>query len=1226
MAVAQNIQRMFEAAVSDGSTTTALHNQEQQILATAATGIAHTQPSVASDSNQSVQADISLPASHHPLATVDETSVRPVGTHAVGSRTVSPPLLVAQGSGPPQADLSTADRNADTQAEGSSTSETAASRSYVAMKRPSQALASPAGAVSTAHQNVTCLTKESESLSEEVQEAVNDSRNYSEESAVGHSGESQPVVRRLEFANDGSSSSSDSEMGLGSETEQDKSGQTLSKATATSSSFENSSAKSQATAFKLAKPLEKKDSQTLRPLEQPSGEPSREEGSAGTVTAPNKPELTALGDSGSDSESDEDETAHSSSADKHRHEQIGDRPPQVTTRAMARRNVRQASVMSGIKTRLQLQGGKWKETKGKPPIRRGQTLTSVGEMKSPVGNRQESPEFEITEEAIISADSSLVVEEADLVSKWAEQVIVREENSMFVPTEHNGNHQLQPTSVAPGQAKSSDSKDAEIPNSSGRSSDEDSSHGLADKKQKLSRSVKRANRVPPSSRRGSVRRSVNSTTKSKPASKAKLSTSPRKGKSRNVRGRKAKLKTQTGSSDIDTISTKVDGKTSAVSKRARLPAIRISPIPQLSSFHSTDAESSTGSGHIAVSRKATRVQAVIAELSSSDWSSSDEECAAAAVKEQVKSRSSSKKVETQSRSQTLKSSHRSSYSNAKGGTATKKPKQSHSGSKTNETHSQSTADRPGSSKKQQILKVEVQKPSKQVTQKLATDKPAILAKQTGTDDSSSSSSDSDDEEEDIAPEVHQPQADIMTTASIEPSTAINDESKKRSTQPEPHTGKSRGHVRPVQGQGSARQTVDSSLSNNDDSDSSDEEIYRGVPNLLGGETRDAQKDARVGSTALPYKGSHVDSDTSDSDSDTGLKDRTQPDATTSRSKDSVRATKPGGVASSAAADSGHRQEPNDVNNSTSFGILSDKNPASEIPQVAIPDIGEEITVLSPPSEKQKLNSALESADSGSERTSGSRETGKGDEIGRQTPLGNQREKPDSSESSEESSSEEEEASTPQRSSILKATLGQSDRGNALAKSTPSGLSILTSSKATLGRSDRGKALAKSTPSGLSILTSSKATLDRVYLLAKNTSSGLQRSSVATSPKSTVEESDWGNVLTKSTPSVNVDRPLDPRSDQAPDDSDSRQSSDEKTHSQLTAPRSDIGVSRELPSLHGNVRKNSRDDASSSSEELLALETQSMEEGGDVTAVPDTHPMEIDCSQGENICCMACRDD
>ena len=1190
MAVAQNIQRMFEAAVSDGSTT-ALHNQEQQILATAATSRAHTQPSVASDSNQSVQADISLPTSHHPLTTVNETSLRPVGTHAIGSRTVSPPLLVAQGSGPPQADLTTADRNADPQAEGFSTSETAASRSYVAMKRPSQALASPAVAVSTAHQNVTCLTKESESQSEEVQEAAGDSRNYSEESAVGHSGESQPVVRRLEFANDGSSSSSDSEMGLDSETEQGKSGQTSSKATATSSSFGNSSAKSQATAFKLAKPHEKKDSQTLRPLEQPSGKPSREEGSAGTVTAPKKPELTALGDSGSDSESDEDETAHSSSADKHRHEKIGDRAPQVTTRAMARRNVRQASVMSGIKTRLQLQGGKWKETKGKPPIRRGQTLTSVGERKSPVGNRQESPEFEITEEAIISADSLLVVEEADLFSKWVEQDIVREENSMFVPTERNGNHQLQPTSVAPGQAKSSDSKDAEIPNSSGRSSDEDSSHGLAEKKQKLSRSVKRANRVPPSSRRGSVRRSVNSTTKSKPASKAKLSTGPRKGKSRNVCVRKTKLKTQTGSSDIDTISTKVDGKMSAVSKRARPPAIRISPIPQLSSFHSTDAESSTGSGHIAASRKATRVQAVIPELTSSDWSSSDEECAAAAVEEQVKSRSSSKKVETQSRSQTLKSSHRSSYSNAKGGTATKKPKQSHSGSKTNETHSQSTADRPGSSKKRLILQVEVQKPSKQVTQKLATGKPATLAKQTSTDDSSSSSSDSDNEEEDITPEVHQPQADTKTTASIEPSTAINDESKKRSTQPEPHTGKGRGHVRPVQGQGSARQTVNSSLSENNDSDSSDEEIYRGAPNLLGGETRDAQKDACVGSTKLPYKGSHVDSDTSDSD--TGLKDRMQPDAATSRSKDSVRATKPGGVASSSAADSGHRQEPNDVNNSTSFAILSDKNPAPETPQVAIPDIGEEITVLSPPSEKQKLNSALESTDSGSERTNGSRETGKGDEIGRQTPLGDQREKPDSSESSEESSSEEEEASAPQRSSILKVTLGRSDRGNALAKSTRSGLSILTSSK---------------------------ATLDRVYLLAKSTSSGLQRSSIVTSSKSTVEESDRGNVLTISTPSVNVDRPLDPRSDQAPVDSDGRQSSDEKTHSQLTAPRS------ELPSLHGNVRKNSRDDASSSSDELLALETQSMEEGGDVTTVPDTHPMEIDCSQGENIYCMACRDD
>ena len=1150
-AVVQNIQHMFEADVSEGSTT-ALQNQEQQVLMSALENSLageQAQSSVASDPNPSAPADNSLPRMRHPLAIVDDTSVRTVDTHTISSSgTVGTSLLESRrGSGSPQPDLRTTERSSGQQAEGSSTSESSARQSYVAMKGPSETSArqgsSPTGTV-LARQNATCPAKESESRSEELQVAVGDSRNgeasgcVESPAAVGLSEQPQPEVRRLEFSNN----SSDSEAGADLDTERDT----------ISSSFRNGTAKSLAAAFKLAETRENRDSQPSRPLEQPSDtcKPSSE-GTVAIVTAP-KPNVTALDDSGSSWEGDDDDrTAHTTSAVKRGREESGDRTAQGTIQSKTSPNVRKAAVMSGVKTRLQLRGER-KAAKGKPPNKREQTPKSRGKKKSLVGNRQNSPGITeratkstskddgITEKAAQSTstvDGSLVVEEAGLFLNLEERDITREENSAFVATTRELKYWLRPLSSRVRKGEGNSNMQTEMQATDGV------------------RVLPNGNHQPFTNSVTPVR--AKSKAKSKPATKAKrLSTGPRKGKSKIVRGKNAEVKTRTGGSETDTLSRKEDGKTSAVSKTARTSAaIKISMAPNLSSSHSTTgSKNSTGSRYTAASWRAAQFQTTQAEPSSSDWTSSDEEgdsaITTAAVKKQVKSRSSSEEVAKLSHSQTLDSSNKSSDSNTIGAAATKTPKQSHSGSKTNETHSQSKADGPSSSKRGAKMHVEVNKPSKQVPQKavsrtMAIGKPATLAKQTIADDSSESSIDSDDEGED---EVEQHPAD-KPPASAKSATAISrdpHESEKQATQsrkaasePEAHPGKGQAHVRPVQGLGSAQQTVDLCLSKNDDSSSSDEDVQSSKTNLPRSEGSDTRKDIHVGSTTLPYKGSHADSDSSGSESADSLKDRTQPSAATSASMVPVSSNKLRGSASSEL-------EPGDAKGDSTSALIS------EIPPVGIPDIGEEITVLCPPARRPKHHS---NTDSYCERASESRKTG------RPAPLGDPKEKPASSDSSEDSSSEEDEDSGLPRDGVpinSKTTLEQSDRGSTLAKSIPS-VNVINP------------------PSHL----------------APNR----------------------GSTLTKSIPSVNV---INPPSHLAPNGRDSRQSDSARTPSHLRPQGSSSYGSRALPSLHRpvDVRLDSSD-VSDMSEEILALETQELEDDDDVTMVPDTQPMEIDCRQGES---------
>ena len=920
VAVVQNLQHVLEASSPRGSVA-AMQNQERSSAISHSR--AHVQSSAIGNSGPSLQRDNGLPATHHPLTTAAGTftSTTPIDVRASSGGTVDTSLLVTQQArDSSQPVLRTAEESSGRQTEGSLTCKTPSRQLSVAIEGVSEPVVRQSSSFAVdalTHQKVTCLTKQPDSghpLSENLQTSASgagDSQNGDRPGTID-SGQPQSEVRTLEFSdsNSSSDSSSDSEMEVDPRTEQD-SRKTSSKPTCspTDSSSQNATNKSQATT--LAETHESEENtRELGALEQSSSKPSTE-GIAGAVTT-TKPNVTALSDSGSDSESDEEETTHTASA-VHNRENSCEESDNRAVRARSRsRNVRSASVLSGIKTRLQLQGDAWKEAKGKSPKKR-EVLKSKMKRKSPVGDKQESSaKADRTTKSPV--DISLVAEEAGSILQLEEQDVTQEENVMFVPMERELDYQLQPLpshvredegslaqmqttgSILPHSAhqsvtntatlanahltKGSDKKRTRSPDSSEwSSSDDDSSNRpLPKKRQKVSQKVKNTAPVPSAPTQEAVSQDTLSTSRkrkarSKPASKnqsTKLSAGSQKGKSNHDKS--TELKTDTEISKTDTISRKgdnkakvLDTKLSAVSRRGRAPATK-APTPSTS--RTIVNKTATGSNHIATSIKATPSQIAAAELSdSSEWTSSDEEDVStnitAASKKQLQSHSGSKEDPKPSHSQTLLSS---SDTNTKGVTATKKAKQSRAGSKKDEKPSHSHSKTASSKKGAQ--QIEIRNPSKQATRKALSrktmGKTAVVADKTITDDSSETSSESDEDEQ-ADPIVQQPREDEANAAAGSASATSKDprgskkqvgQSKKTASGPKPDPSKAQPPTRPVRVRVSTPQTVDLSSSSDSDSSSSDEDVQSGKEDRPKSKDSDTQKETHRVATSQPSKETH----------------------------------------------------------------------------------------------------------------------------------------------------------------------------------------------------------------------------------------------------------------------------------------------------------------------------------------------------------------------------------
>ena len=134
--------------------------------------------------------------------------------------------------------------------------------------------------------------------------------------------------------------------------------------------------------------------------------------------------------------------------------------------------------------------------------------------------------------------------------------------------------------------------------------------------------------------------------------------------------------------------------------------------------------------------------------------------------------------------------------------------------------------------------------------------------------------------------------------------------------------------------------------------------------------------------------------------------------------------------------------------------------------------------------------------------------------------------------------------------------------------------------------------------------------------------GPQGDSIPTGSHTNLEKSsEGGGLANKSVPSENVDSVANPHSSQPLTSTDNRRSADEKALS-LPEPQGSSNGNRALSSPHHPVSQEGSELSNMS--EVLAPETQELEdeeededEAEDIAVVPETQPMEIDCSQGEN---------